>query len=70
MLKLSKMTDYAVVCPGTLARRIGYSMSASELLKQTGLTLYTVQKLLKFLVSKSDFISVNGGALDGYIFNR
>ena len=45
MIKLSKMTDYAVVCLSTLARRPGYSMSANELSKETGLALYTVQKL-------------------------
>ena len=70
MIKLSKMTDYAVVCLGTLARRPGCSMSANELSKETGLTLYTVQKLLKLLVSKSDFIKVNRGAFGGYILNR
>ena len=70
MIKLSKMTDYAVVCLGMLARRPGSSMSATELSKQTGLALYTVQKLLKLLVSKSDFIKANRGALGGYMLNR
>ena len=70
MIKLSKMTDYAVVCLGMLARRPGSSMSATELSKETGLALYTVQKLLKLLVSKSDFIRANRGALGGYILNR
>ena len=64
------MTDYAVVCLGTLARRPGSSMSATELSKETGLALYTVQKLLKLLVSKSDFIRANRGALGGYMLNR
>ena len=64
------MTDYAVVCLGTLARRPGSSMSATELSKETGLALYTVQKLLKLLVSKSDFIKANRGALGGYVLNR
>ena len=70
MIKLSKMTDYAVVCLGTLARRPGYSMSATELSRKTGLTLYTVQKLLKLLVSKSDFIKANRGAFGGYTLNK
>ena len=70
MLKLSKMTDYAVVCLGMLARRPGYFMSATELSKETGLALYTVQKLLKLLVSKSDFVKANRGALGGYMLNR
>ena len=70
MIKLSKMTDYAIVCLGMLARRPGSPMSATELSKETGLALYTVQKLLKLLVSKSDFIRANRGALGGYILNR
>ena len=64
------MTDYAVVCLGTLARRPGSSMSATELSKETGLALYTVQKLLKLLVSKSDFVKANRGAFGGYMLNR
>jgi FeS assembly SUF system regulator len=64
------MTDYGFVCLGTLARRPGYSMSANELSKETGLALYTVQKLLKLLVSKSDFVKANRGALGGYMLNR
>ena len=70
MIKLSKMTDYAVVCLGTLARKLGYSMSANELSKDTGLTLYTVQKLLKLLCLKSDFTMANRRVLGGYILNR
>ena len=70
MIKLSKMTDYAVVCLGMLARNPGSSMSATELSKETGLALYTVQKLLKLLVSKSNFIKANRGALGGYMLNR
>ena len=70
MIKLSKMTDYAFVCLGMLARRPGSSMSANELSKETGLALYTVQKLLKLLVSKSDFVKANRGALGGYMLNR
>ena len=70
MIKLSKMTDYAIVCLGTLARKPGYSMSATELSRKTGLTLYTVQKLLKLLVSKSDFIEANRGAFGGYTLNK
>ena len=70
MLKLNKMTDYAVVCLGMLSRKPGYPKSATELSKETGITLYTVQKLLKVIVSKSDLISAHRGALGGYILNR
>jgi Rrf2 family protein len=45
-------------------------MSANELSKETGLALYTVQKLLKLLVSKSDFVKANRGALGGYMISR
>ena len=64
------MTDYAVVCLGMLSRKPGYPMSATELSKETGITLYTVQKLLKVIVSKSDLISAHRGALGGYVLNR
>ena len=70
MLKLNKMTDYAVVCLGMLSRKPGYPMSATELSKETGITLYTVQKLLKVIVSKSNLISAHRGALGGYVLNR
>ena len=70
MIKLSKMTDYTLVCLGTLARKLGYSMSATELSKETGLTLYTLQKLLKSLFSKSNLIKSNRGVFGGYILNK
>ena len=70
MIKLSKMTDYAVVCLGTLARRPGYYMSATEFSKETELTLYTVQKLLKLIISKNDFIKASCGALGGYMLKK
>ena len=70
MFKLNKMTDYAVVCLGILARNPGYSMSATELSKATGFTLYTVQKLLKILVVKSNLITAQRGAYGGYVLNK
>jgi FeS assembly SUF system regulator len=70
MFKLNKMTDYAVICLSVLARKPGSSMSATELSKATGLTLYTVQKLLKLLVVKSDLISAQRGVYGGYVLNR
>ena len=70
MIKLNKMTDYAVVCLGTLARKPGHSMSATELSKETGLTLFTVQKLLKLLVVKSTLILAQRGSHGGYILNK
>ena len=70
MIKLNKMTDYAVVCLGVLSRKSDNTMSASELSSKTGLTLYTVQKILKIIVSNSDLIRAHRGALGGYALNR
>ena len=70
MIKLNKMTDYAVVCLGMLARNPGCSMSATELSKKTGLTLFTVQKLLKLLVMKSKLIVAQRGTHGGYFLNK
>ena len=70
MIKLNKMTDYAVVCLGMLSRKSGSSMSASELSKETGLTLFTVQKLLKLLMTKSELILAQRGSQGGYILNK
>ena len=70
MIKLNKMTDYAVVCLGMLARKSGSSMSATELSKETGLTLFTVQKLLKLLMTKSELILAQRGSQGGYILNK
>ena len=70
MIKLNKMTDYAVVCLGMLSRESEYPMSAAELSRKTGLTVYTVQKILKIIVSKSDLISAQRKALGGYVLNK
>ena len=70
MIKLNKMTDYAIVCLGMLARNPGHSMSATELSKETGLNLSTVQKLLKLLVIKSELIIAQRGSQGGYILNK
>ena len=53
-----------------LARKPGHSMSATELSKETGLTLFTVQKLLKLLVVKSTLIIAQRGSHGGYILNK
>ena len=45
-------------------------MLANELSKETGVTLYIVQKPLKLLVSESDFVMANRGALGGYMLKK
>ena len=70
MIKLSKMTDYAVVCLGVLANRSTISTSASQLSIETGISLFTVQKLLKLLIVKSELISAQRGSQGGYSLNK
>ena len=59
MIRLSKRTDYAIVCLGLFAVKSLYSVRATILFKETSLAIYTVQKLLKLLVSKSDLMKTN-----------
>lgn len=70
MLKLNKMTDYAVVCLGMLARKPKYVMSASQISKETGLKLYTVQKILKNILAKSDLLKTERGYHGGYTLKK
>ena len=70
MIKLSKMTDYAVVCLGVLANRSTISTSASQLSIETGISLFTVQKLLKLLIVKSELITAQRGSQGGYSLKK
>ena len=70
MLKLNKMTDYAVVCLGMLASKPEYVMSASQISKETGLKLYTVQKILKNILAKSDLLKTERGYHGGYTLKK
>ena len=70
MLKLNKMTDYAVVCLGMLARKPKKVMSAAQISKETGLKLYTVQKILKNVLAKSDLLKTERGHHGGYTLKK
>ena len=70
MIKLSKMTDYVVIYLCTLLRKTEELISASDLSKNTGLTLITVRKLFKLLFSKSVFLKTNFGTIRSYILKR
>ncbi|MCI5060943.1 MAG: SUF system Fe-S cluster assembly regulator [Alphaproteobacteria bacterium] len=66
MIKLSKMTDYAVVVLAEMALHAGVRMSASHLAQSTKLPEPTVSKILKLLAKHNLVISrrgVNGGYL-------
>ena len=51
MLKLNRLTDYAVVVLGQLARNSGKVEMATEIAMSTGIPLPTVSKILKILSS-------------------
>lgn len=69
MLRLSKMTDYAVVVMGRLASRPGERQSATEIAEATGLPSATVGQVLKAL-SAGDLVSGARGAHGGYLLNK
>ena len=66
MLKLNKMTDYAIVCIGILSRRPNSFMTTHQISEESGISLATVQKILKLLVTKSDFVLAFRGSQGGY----
>jgi len=66
MLKLSKLTDYAVIVLGCLAEQQGKPVSASFVSVKTGLPEPTVQKVLKLMAS-ARIITAIRGASGGYI---
>lgn len=65
MLKISKLTDYAVVILSRLAVFPQKLFSASEIAEQTTITLPTVSKLLK-LLTKAHLLESVCGAEGGY----
>ena len=69
MLKLNRLTDYAVVILGQLAKNSGEVETAAELAVATGIPLPTVSKILKIL-SSAGIIASHRGASGGYSFER
>ena len=66
MLKLNKMTDYAIVCIGILSRKSNVFMTTYEISIESGIGLATVQKILKLLATKSDILVTLRGSQGGY----
>lgn len=60
MIKLSKLTDYAVVILYEMAREGGVRLSAASLAERTRVPEPTVAKILKLLVRKDLIISTRG----------
>lgn len=69
MLKLSKLTDYATVILGFMAKDNSYVHAAMEIATATGIALPTVSKILKLLVNADVLISTRG-AKGGYALAR
>lgn len=69
MIRLSKLSDYAVVVLSQLARDKGRVVSASELATSTGLAEPTVSKVLKVLARGNLIVSMRG-ASGGYTMER
>lgn len=65
MIKLSKLTDYAVVLLTQIARRQGTLSTTSILASETGLPQPTVSKVLKIL-TRSGLLLAHRGASGGY----
>ena len=69
MLRLSKMTDYAVVVMGRLASRPDERQTAAQVAAATGLTSATVGQALKAL-GTSGLVTATRGAHGGYTLAR
>lgn len=69
MIKLSKMTDYAVVVLSHMARGRGVLLSAGNLAEKTSLPEPTVAKILK-LLAKRELIESVRGVSGGYRLER
>ena len=65
MLRLNRMTDYAIVVLGALAHRQGELLATAQLAELTGLAQPTVAKVAKLLQS-SDLLTTKRGANGGY----
>lgn len=69
MIKLSKLTDYAVVILARMVQEEGALMSASTLAERTGVPEPTVSKILK-LLAKAEIIESARGVTGGYRLDK
>ena len=65
MLRLNRMTDYAIVVLGALAHRHGDVLATAHLAELTGLAQPTVAKVSKIL-SAADLVETQRGVRGGY----
>jgi FeS assembly SUF system regulator len=65
MIRLNRLTDYAILVLGRLGREPGLMRTAPQLAQDTGVPLPTVAKLLKILANDG-IIASHRGAAGGY----
>jgi Rrf2 family protein len=65
MLRLNRMTDYAIVVLGALAHRHGDVLATAHLAELTGLAQPTVAKVSKILLA-ADLVETQRGVRGGY----
>jgi FeS assembly SUF system regulator len=69
MIRLSKLSDYAIVVLSELAQKRGQVLTASSLAQSTHIPEPTVAKVLK-LLSRADIIHSTRGVNGGYSMDR
>jgi FeS assembly SUF system regulator len=69
MLRISKLTDYAIVMLSTMAKEQSEVHAAVEIATITGIALPTVSKILKLLQNGKVLVSTRG-AKGGYLLAR
>ena len=65
MLRLNRMTDYAILVLGALARRHGETLASGRLAELTDLAQPTVAKVLKMLLA-AELVETQRGVRGGY----
>src|SRR3546814_463525 len=69
MLRLNRMTDYAIVVLGQMAQDVGRVRTAAALADATGVPVPTVSKLLKQMAGAA-LVNARRGAKGGYSLDR
>jgi FeS assembly SUF system regulator len=69
MLKISKLTDYAIILLSRMARNAGEVHTAAGLAETTGVAAPTVSKILKIL-ARAGIVNSTRGAHGGYALAR
>lgn len=69
MIRLNRMTDYAIVILGQMAQDVGRVRTAAALAEATGVPVPTVSKILK-IMGGAALVTPHRGAKGGYSLDR